>query len=64
MMAAQRTVDTEQRKELYAKGLQLIAEQAYWVPLYSFTLNYLTSNDLDYPVPDDGRPRLYRANWR
>lgn len=64
MMAAQRTRNPQKRKELYAKGLRLIAERAYWVPLYAFSLNYLTSNDLDFPVPRDGQPRLYRAKWK
>lgn len=64
MLAAQRTLDPERRKELYEKALRKIADRAYWVPLYSFSLNYLLSNDLDFPIPKDGLPRLYRASWK
>lgn len=64
MLGAQRIRDPEMRKQLYRKGLRLIAERAYWAPLYSFSLNYLVSNDLYFPVPKDGMPRLYRAKWK
>lgn len=64
MLGAQRTLEPERRKEMYGKALRRIADRAYWVPLYSFSLNYLISNDLDFPVPKDGLPRLYRASWK
>ncbi|MES1937392.1 ABC transporter substrate-binding protein [Salinisphaera hydrothermalis] len=61
--AASRTRDKTVRKRLYRKALRRIAEQAYWVPLYVFPQNYVMSNDLIFPVPRDGLPRLYRARW-
>jgi len=64
MLGGEKTVDPKEREVLYQEGLQLIAEQAYWVPLYAFTLNYLTSNDLNYPIPQDGLPRLYETSWK
>jgi len=64
MLGGENTVDPKEREALYRQGLQLIAEQAYWVPLYAFTLNYLTSNDLNFPVPQDGLPRLYESSWK
>lgn len=64
MLGGQKIRDEAKRLELYSKGLKLIAEQAYWVPLYTFTVNYLTSNDLDFPVPKDGMPLLYKAKWK
>jgi len=64
MIGAQKTTDAKKRAALYEKGLKLIAEEAYWVPLYTFSLNYLVSNDLDFKPPKDGLPRLYLAKWK
>ncbi len=64
MLGAENTKDPSERIELYTKGLQLIADQAYWVPLYAFTANYLTSKDLNFPIPLDGLPRLYKTSWK
>ena len=64
MIGGQKFRDPQKRLELYSKGLKLIAEQAYWAPLYTFTVNYLTSKDLDFPVPKDGLPRLFMAKWK
>lgn len=61
--AAARTIDPEERKRLYSAALKRIAEQAYWIPLYTFSQNYLVSADLKFPVPKDGLPRLFRAHW-
>lgn len=64
MYEAERTNDPVARKALYHKALKIISEQAYWVPLYAFTLNYLTSLDVDFTPPKDGFPRLYSIRWR
>ncbi len=64
MEAAARTIDPEERKRLYSAALKRIAEQAYWIPLYTYSQNYLVSPDLMFPVPKDGLPRLFRAHWR
>lgn len=64
MEAAAKTIDAEQRKRHYRAALRRIAEQAYWIPLYTYSQNYLVSLDLAFPVPKDGLPRLFRAHWR
>jgi len=64
MIGAEKTRDAEKRADLYKKGLKRIAEEAYWVPLFAFTQNYLVSNDLNFPVPRDGMPRLYKSSWK
>jgi peptide/nickel transport system substrate-binding protein len=64
MVAAERYVDPDRRLELYREALTRIADQAYWVPLYSYTQNYLVSTELAFPVPKDGVPRLWRAHWK
>lgn len=64
MEAAARTIDPEERKRLYSSALRRIADQAYWIPLYTYSQNYLVSPALTFPVPKDGLPRLFRARWR
>ncbi|MEQ8194037.1 MAG: ABC transporter substrate-binding protein [Rhodospirillales bacterium] len=58
------THDENAQKEFFEKALQRVAEQAYWVPLYKFSLNYLLSNDLEFDPPKDGMPRLFLAKWK
>ncbi len=62
--AAHRMRDPERRRKLYRQALRRIADQAYWVPLHTFSIDYLTSKALRFPVPKDGMPRLYRASWK
>lgn len=64
MYQAERTVDPVARRSIYEKALQLISDQAYWVPLYAFTLNYLTTPDVAFTPPKDGFPRLYLIRWK
>lgn len=64
MEAAAKTIDRAERQRLYSEALRRIAEEAYWIPLYTYSQDYLVSKDLAYPVPKDGLPRLFRAHWR
>ena len=58
------TVDPNKRKEAYKKALQLIAERAYTVPLYSLSTYYATSADLVFkPYPDE-MPRFWEMTWK
>lgn len=56
------TDDTRQA-ELFAQIHARITDQVYWVPLWSYSVNYLTDPDLIFPVDEDGFPRLYKASW-
>ncbi len=58
------SVDPKVRKEAYQKALSRIAEQAYWVPLFSYVSNYAFSKDLDFkPYPDEV-PRFFLSKWK
>ncbi|MBY8976924.1 ABC transporter substrate-binding protein [Rhodobacteraceae bacterium NNCM2] len=51
---ADTSVDPEKRKEFYSKALKRIAEEAYWVPMFSYNTNYVFLNEIDYtPTPDE-----------
>lgn len=63
VLAAEQTIDIAERKRLYRKALDRIAEQAYWVPMFSYSQNYLLAPGLEFPVPKDGVPRFWQASW-
>lgn len=57
-------IDSKQRETLYKKALQRIAEQAYWVPLYTSGVLYAHSSDLDFTPNPDEVARFYSAKWK
>jgi peptide/nickel transport system substrate-binding protein len=57
-------IDPAVRKENYKKALQRIAEQAYWLPMFTWVSNYAFSKELDFkPYPDEV-PRFFLAKWK
>jgi len=61
---ADTSVDPAVRKEHYAKALKRIAEQAYWLPLFSYNLNYAFTSELEFKPDPDEVTRFYRARWK
>jgi peptide/nickel transport system substrate-binding protein len=64
MAAAVATYDSEERLAAYKEALTMIAEQAYWVPTHTYTLNYLVADNLAFTPPNDGMPRLFLFAWK
>lgn len=64
VMAAEQTADQAERLELYRQAISRIADQAYWVPLVTYSANYLVTSDLEFPLDNDGVPRLQNARWK
>lgn len=64
VQSAEETSDQDERLAIYTEAVNLIADQAYWVPITSYSVNYLVSPDLDFPLSADGLPRLYQASWK
>lgn len=62
--AADSSMDAVKRKELYAKALEKINAQAYFVPLFAYGRAYAFSNDLNYPVTPDEIAHFYSARWK
>ena len=58
------TVDSAVREAAYKEALQIIADQAYWVPLWSYNTNYAFSNDLNFTPSSDEIPRFFTASWK
>ena len=64
VQSAEETSDQDERLEIYTEAVNTIADQAYWVPLVTYSVNYLVNPELDFPLSPDGLPRLYEASWK
>lgn len=64
MKNAGSTLDPEKRKKMYSEGLKLIADRAYWVPLWVWNLNTAMSSDLKLTVNPDEFIPFYDAEWK
>jgi peptide/nickel transport system substrate-binding protein len=60
---ASSTYDPARREQAFHQAFRLAAERAYWVPLYTFTVNYALSKDVDFTPPEDGMVRLFKLRW-
>ena len=61
---ADSSIDQGIRKSNYKKALQRIAEQAYWVPLWSYCSNYAVAKDLDFRPSPDEITRFFLCRWK
>jgi len=62
--AALETVDQEERAALYAQALTRVADQAYLLPIFQYSQNYVHSSDVTFEAPADGLPRLNEVSWQ
>ncbi|MFT4066656.1 ABC transporter substrate-binding protein [Paraburkholderia sp.] len=60
---ASTTADPAARKALDEKAIKLIASQAYWVPLFTMPINYVSSKNIEVPIPRDENVEFWRAKW-
>jgi peptide/nickel transport system substrate-binding protein len=58
------TTDQEVRKKVYNEALKVIAEEAYWLPLFSWVYNYAYIDELDFEPSADEVPRFWNAKWK
>ncbi|MEC9311825.1 MAG: ABC transporter substrate-binding protein, partial [Pseudomonadota bacterium] len=61
---ADSATDPEVRKENYSKALKKIADQAYWVPMFSYNTNYVFSQDVAYTPTADEVLRFTDMEWK
>lgn len=61
---ADTSIDPQVRLENYRKAMTRITEQAYWLPLYDFSVNYAVSADLSFQPSPDEFVRFYSASWK
>lgn len=56
--------DPAKRAELWKAVLKRIADEAYWVPLFTYAKYYAFSKDLDFTPTSDEIPPFYAAKWK
>lgn len=57
------STDPAVRQEAYAEALEIIAEEAYWLPMFSYAKYYAFSPDLNFTPTSDELPRFFEATW-
>lgn len=62
--AADSSTDPVERKANYAKALGKIAEEAYALPLFSYSSYYAFTSDLQFTPDADEVPRFDLAHWK
>lgn len=61
---ADSSADREERKKHYAAAQRYIADQAYWLPLWTYSVNTAQSSNLVLDVDPDEFVPFYRASWK
>ncbi|MEJ0016121.1 MAG: ABC transporter substrate-binding protein [Acetobacteraceae bacterium] len=62
--AGSATVDPDQRRKAYSDAIKLITEKASWIPVFTHTVTYGYSKQLNFkPYPDE-LPRFYLSSWK
>jgi len=61
---ADSSTDPATRKENYKKALTRIADQAYWVPLFSYARYYAYTSDLNFEPTPDELANFYASSWK
>ena len=56
--------DRGKREQHYRKALEKIADQAYWLPLWTFNANYALSDDVEFTLDADEIARFFNATWK
>jgi peptide/nickel transport system substrate-binding protein len=58
------TVDLKARTEYYRQALDIIADKAYAVPLWSLPVYYVANKDLNFRAYSDEVPRFWEMSWK
>jgi peptide/nickel transport system substrate-binding protein len=61
---ARSTTDVAKRRELYARAQRIVAEQAFWVPMYAQYAIEAVSSRLNYEAAADEILRVFSATWK
>ena len=58
------TIDPDERRKNYSDAIRLITERALWVPLYTYSITYGFSRELNFKPSQDEIPRFYLSSWK
>lgn len=62
--AADSTTDRAVRKEKLSGAIDIITDQAYWAPLWTYNIVTVSNKDLEFNLTADEYPRFYTAKWK
>lgn len=63
MNAGGSSMDKIVRKDAYSKAFKRIADQAYWLPMWTYPSTYALSKDLKFDATSDELIRFYDMGW-
>jgi peptide/nickel transport system substrate-binding protein len=64
VQAGEATVDPDQRRKAYNQAIKLITERADWLPMFTYSVTYGFSKQLNFkPYPDE-LPRFFLSSWK
>ena len=58
------SVDDAVRKESYSKALKKIADEVYWLPLFSYNSNYVSTKEVEFKPTPDEIVRFFDISWK
>ena len=58
------TVDPDQRRKAYTEAIKLITAKASWMPVFTYTVTYGYSKQLNFKPYADELPRFFLAGWK
>lgn len=58
------SVDVAERQAAYAEAMGIIAEEVYWLPMFTYAKYYAWSKDLNFTPTPDEIPRFFDASWK
>jgi peptide/nickel transport system substrate-binding protein len=64
LKVADGSVDQAERKAKYKEALDIITEELYWLPMFTYAKYYAYGEDVDFTPTPDEIPRFYTAKWK
>jgi peptide/nickel transport system substrate-binding protein len=58
------TNEPEKRHQAYAEAIKRMTEQAYWLPMFTYTTSYAYTKSLEFTPYSDELPRFYLCKWK
>jgi peptide/nickel transport system substrate-binding protein len=56
--------DPDARRKAYSAAIHRITEQAFFLPLWSYSTTYAFSRQLEFRAWPDELPRFYHSRWK
>jgi peptide/nickel transport system substrate-binding protein len=64
LKVADTSIDVKVRKKNYQEALARIEQEAYWLPLFTYPINYAFTSDLEFTPSTDEIPDFVTAHWK